>query len=54
MDIARAEAPLGRLLRLRVKLTVDNLITLAIILFAVVTSTGYQAVRWRTGRTGRR
>jgi hypothetical protein len=54
MDIARAEAPLGRVLRLRVKLTVDNLITLAIALFAVVTSTAYQAIRWRTGRTGRR
>jgi hypothetical protein len=54
MVFARAQAPLGRVLRLRIKLTVDNLITLAVTVVAVVTATGYQVIRWRGGRIDRR
>jgi hypothetical protein len=42
---SEAGAPRGRVVRLRLRMTVDLLITLAMVAFAVVSSTAYQVMR---------
>lgn len=48
---AEASAPRGRVLRLRLRVTLDLLVTLAMVTFAAVATTAYQVVRWRNQRT---
>lgn len=42
---SEAGAPRGRVVRLRLRMTFDLLITLAMVAFAVVSSTAYQVMR---------
>lgn len=46
-------APRGRVVRMQLRVTLDTLITLAIVAFAVVTSTAYQVMRLWVRRTNR-
>jgi len=53
LSTSEAAAPRGRILRIQVRMTVENLITAGFVAFAVATSLGYQLARWRAGRSDR-
>ncbi len=48
-----AAAPRGRVWRLQARMTLDLLLTLAVMALAAVSTIGYQAIRWWAGRSGR-
>jgi hypothetical protein len=50
---SEAGAPRGKVVRLRMRMTFDLLITLAMVTFAVVSSTAYQVMRLWARRSDR-
>jgi hypothetical protein len=50
---SEAGAPRGKVVRLQMRMTLDLLITLAMVTFAVVSSTAYQVMRLWARRSGR-
>ncbi|HZW01015.1 MAG TPA: hypothetical protein VFF55_05530 [Candidatus Deferrimicrobium sp.] len=53
LSTSEAAAPRGRIMRLQVRMTVENLVTAGFVAFAVAASLGYQLARWRAGRSHR-
>jgi hypothetical protein len=47
---SEAALPRGKVVRLQARITLETLATLAIAAFAIISSMGYQLVRWRSAR----
>ena len=45
--------PRGKVLRLQVRMTLEEIVTFGLAAFAVASSVGFQVARWWVGRSGR-